>query len=77
MLLGVAVTLYFTHVGIGLGEAGELMTQYGISDRLYPRLSFLSLVAGPGIVLMITFIAALVPALKIPRLKPVDALVAV
>ena len=77
MLLGVAVTLYFTHVGIGLGEAGELMTQYGISDRLYPHLSWLSLLTGPAIVMMITFLAALFPAFKIPRLKPVDALVAV
>ena len=77
MLLGVGVTLYFTHTGIGLGEAGELMTQYGISDRLYPRLSWLSLMIGPTIVLTITFLAALFPALRIPRLKPVDALAAV
>ena len=77
MILGAGITLYFSIHGIGLGQAGELMSQYGISNRLYPRLSWLSLLAGPAAVLVITFITALYPALRIPRLKAVEAMRAI
>ena len=77
MILGAGITLYFSSHGIGLGQAGELMAQYGISNRLYPRLSWLSLLAGPAAVLVITFITALYPAVRIPRLKVVEALRAI
>lgn len=77
MALGAALTVFFSHYGIGLGESADLLTQYGISNRLYPRLSWVSLVTGPGIVLIITAVTALIPALKIPRLKPVAAMRAV
>lgn len=74
MFLGGLVTIYFTKYGIGFGEAGELFAQYGISERLYPQLSLLTLCTGPVIIFIITFITALIPALKIPALKPVEAM---
>lgn len=77
MILGATTTLYFSIHGIGMGDAMELLAQYGISGRIHPRLSWLSLLSGPALVLAITFFTALFPALKIPRLKPVDALRAV
>jgi ABC-type lipoprotein release transport system permease subunit len=50
------------------------MGEFGISGKLHPRLSLISATIGPVLVLSITFLAALYPALKIRRLRPVEAL---
>jgi ABC-type antimicrobial peptide transport system permease subunit len=44
---------------------------------MYPKLSFLSVSIGPFMVLFFTFIAALYPALKVRRLRPVEAMTAI
>lgn len=72
--LGIVITLIFSHYGISMGESAELLAQYGIADRLYPRLSIMSIVTGPTIICLVTFITALIPALKIVGLRPVEAL---
>lgn len=77
MVLGYLVTAYFSSAGIPMGGAADLLAQYGISGRLYPRLSALSLLTGPLIIGVVTFLTALFPALRIPRLKPVEAMKAV
>lgn len=74
IILGCLVTLYFQNVGIYLGGASEMMSQFGISGRLYPQLSLLSVAIGPAAILVITFFAALYPALKVRKLNPVEAL---
>ena len=74
MALGTAVTLFFSNYGISMGESSELLAQYGIADRLYPRLSLLSIIIGPVIISVVTFITALIPALKIIHMRPVAAL---
>jgi putative ABC transport system permease protein len=74
IVLGTAITLFFSNHGISMGESSDLMAQYGIADRLYPRLSLMSVIIGPAIICVITFFTALVPALKIPRMQPVEAL---
>ena len=71
---GCLLTLYFQAHGIDFGNANELLLQYGISGRMYPRLSFLTALLGPGLVMIITVIAALYPALKIRKLRPVEAM---
>lgn len=73
--LGAVVTLYFQSHGIGFsGDTAELMSHYGLPDRLYPRLSLLSASIGPGLVLLVTMFAALYPALKVRLLKPLKAM---
>lgn len=74
MVLGIAVTLLFSHYGISMGESSDLLAQYGIADRLYPRLTLVSTLIGPAIICVVTFITALIPALKIVRMRPVVAL---
>jgi len=73
MVLGCLVTFYFMHHGINLG-VDEISRQFGIPDTLYPRLTAISITAGPLAVLLITLLAALYPALKIRKLKPVEAM---
>jgi ABC-type lipoprotein release transport system permease subunit len=74
IVLGCAVTLYFQAHGIDVSGANELLERFGISGRMYPQLSVVSALVGPLLVLVITGLAALYPALKIRRLKPVEAM---
>ncbi len=72
--IGSLVTLYFQSHGFDISGASELLSQFGITGRIYPRLSWLSALSGPAAVLGITFLAALYPALKVRRMRPVQAM---
>ncbi len=74
---GSLITIYFQTHGIDISGASELLSQFGISGRMYPKLSLLSAVSGPLAVLVITFFTALYPALKVRRMHPVEAMRAV
>lgn len=71
---GSIVTWYFQRHGIVLPGASDWLRQYGLPERMFPRLSLLSVSIGSGIVLIITLLTALYPALVVRRLKPVKAL---
>ena len=73
LLIGCGLTLYIQQVGVPVGSS-ELMRQYGIPGVMRPQLSVLSACLGPGAVLVVTFLAALYPALKVRRVKPVEAI---
>jgi ABC-type antimicrobial peptide transport system permease subunit len=73
--VGSLVTLHYSDVGISFGDnAAEYMAQYGLPPRLYPELSILTAVLGPFLVFVITILAALVPAMRIRKLRPVEAI---
>lgn len=74
IIVGSIITLYFQAHGIDFTGSSELLKQFGITGRIYPRLSIISMTVGPFIVLFITFFAALYPALKIRGLRPVEAM---
>jgi putative ABC transport system permease protein len=74
IIIGCLLTLYFQVHGVDLSGASELLSQFGITGRIYPRLSWISAISGPLAVLFITFLAALYPALKVQRMKPVEAM---
>jgi ABC-type antimicrobial peptide transport system permease subunit len=73
-VVGSLITLYFQAHGIDISGASELLSQFGITGRMYPKLSWLSAFSGPLVVLMVTFFAALYPAIKVRRLQPVEAM---
>lgn len=73
--LGGLITWYFQVHGIDLGKSlSEIMAPFGVSGRLYPQLSLLSISVGPCAVLIITIITALYPTLRVKRFRPVEAL---
>jgi putative ABC transport system permease protein len=74
IISGSLITLYFQAYGIDFSGASELLSQFGITGRMYPKLSLLSATSGPLAVLFITFLAALYPALKVQRMRPVEAM---
>jgi putative ABC transport system permease protein len=77
IIVGSLFTWYFQVHGIVISGASEFMSQYGLPERMYPKLSILSLSVGAGIVLIITVLTALYPALKVRRLRPIEAMTAV
>lgn len=77
IIIGSLLTIYFQIHGIDFSGASELLSQFGISGRMYPKLSWISALSGPLAVLIITFFAALYPALKVQRMQPVEAMRAV
>ena len=74
IIAGSLITWYFQVHGIVISGASELMRQYGLPERMFPQLSLLSVSIGPGVVLVITLLTALYPALKVRRLRPVEAM---
>jgi putative ABC transport system permease protein len=74
ILLGAAVTIYFQARGIAFSGTEELLRQFGLPERMYPKLSLLSVAVGSAVVLLITSFAVIYPALKVLRLRPVEAI---
>ncbi len=74
ILAGSLLTLWFQYYGISIVGAENMMSQYGLPSRLYPKLSVISATSGPMVVCIITLISAVFPALKIRKLKPVEAM---
>ncbi|UCH23965.1 MAG: ABC transporter permease [Deltaproteobacteria bacterium] len=74
IILGIGITYYFQIHGIDFSGSSDLLSQFGISGRMYPKITVLSILIGPSLVLGITFLAALYPALKVRRIRPVEAL---
>jgi len=77
IIAGSLITLYYQSHGIFIPGSTEVLRQFGLPERIYPQLSILSASIGPAVVLLITFLTALYPALKVRRLKPVEAMQAV
>jgi putative ABC transport system permease protein len=74
VLIGCGLTGIFQIYGIDMSGQSEILKQYGMSGRIYPRLSLITAFAGPVLVWIITIAVALYPALKIKGLKPVEAM---
>ncbi|MDL1964134.1 MAG: FtsX-like permease family protein [Deltaproteobacteria bacterium] len=74
IIIGSIITFYFQVNGIDIYGSSEILSQFGISGRIHPRLSILSVFSGPLSVFLITFLSALYPTLKIRKLRPVEAI---
>ena len=74
IIIGCGLTGIFQIYGIDMSGSSEILKQYGMSGRIYPSLSFITALAGPLLVWVITIAVSLYPAFKIKRLRPVEAM---
>jgi ABC-type lipoprotein release transport system permease subunit len=74
VLLGWLVTLYFNVAGFTYPGMEDFATRFNLPGRMYPSITPLSLVLGPAVVFVFCLLAALYPALRLFRLRPVDAM---
>ncbi|MFW6094470.1 MAG: ABC transporter permease [Pseudomonadota bacterium] len=75
LALASALTGWLAHVGVYLGEGMEQMaTEMYLPTRVYPEFSATALATAPLVMLVATQIAAVLPSLRVNRMRPVDAL---
>jgi len=75
LLLGGSLMVAAEYIGIPLGDvAGELARRFHLPDRIYPALDVVAMLLASVLMLVATQLAALIPALRIRRLVPIDAL---
>jgi ABC-type lipoprotein release transport system permease subunit len=75
--VGYLITLYFEYNGFYYPGMEEMGMKFNLPDRMYPSVSFLSVLFGPLIVYLFSILAALYPALRLHFLRPVEAMRAV
>jgi putative ABC transport system permease protein len=72
--IGSAITLVIGHYGLEMPGAEALFAQWGLPGKLYPRLSLLSLSAGPGAMALCILLAGIFPYRRVRKLEPVSAM---
>ncbi len=72
--LGAGVTIWVENIGITFQGMEEVLSQWGISGRVYPDLSLFSAIIGPGIIVGSIVVLGLVPFRHILGLEPVTAM---
>jgi ABC-type lipoprotein release transport system permease subunit len=75
--LGTVLAYYLSIVGFSFPGMAEMAGKFNLPDRMYPSLSLLSILLGPGIIFLCSLLASLYPALRLFFLDPVDAMRAV
>lgn len=74
LAVGSAITLTVQHYGVELPGSEALFAQWGLPGKLFPRLSLLSLSAGPGVMVACIFVAGIFPYRRVRNLEPVAAM---
>ena len=77
VLIGFAITWYLSIVGFSFPGMEEMAHRFNLPGRMYPSVSFVSMMLGPGIVTISSLLAAIYPALRLHILLPVEAMRAV
>jgi putative ABC transport system permease protein len=74
MGIGSVITLTIGHYGVELPGAESIFAQWGLPGRLFPRLSLLSLCAGPGAMAACILLAGIFPYRRVRKLEPISAM---
>ncbi|MFI4976981.1 MAG: ABC transporter permease, partial [Caulobacterales bacterium] len=74
LAIGGGITLWFQHEGIAIPGMTKLLAQFGLPPRLYPTLTPLSALIGPGALLLAITVGGVVPYLRVARLTPALAM---
>ena len=74
VFIGFIITAYLSVVGFYYPGMEEMAARFNLPDRMYPSISLLSLLLGPGIVAFCSLLAAIYPATRLYRLLPIEAM---
>ena len=77
LLLGWLVALYFNINGFSYPGMEEVAERYNLPGEMYPSITFGTMMLGPAVVFGFCLLAAIYPALRLFRLRPVEAMRAV
>jgi putative ABC transport system permease protein len=77
VFIGYLITAYLSVNGFSYPGMEEMAVKFNLPDRMYPSISLLSLLLGPGIVAIGSLLAAIYPALRLYVLLPIEAMRAV
>jgi ABC-type lipoprotein release transport system permease subunit len=72
--LGWLVSAYFNQAGFYYPGLEEMAARFNLPDRIYPSLSFFTMMLGPSVVFLFSLAAALYPSLRLFRLHPIEAM---
>ena len=72
--IGGGATLWFQHTGISFAGLGKVLATLGLPSRLYPQLSPLSALIGPGALLTAIAVGGLVPYFRVREMTPALAM---
>ena len=73
-MAGAAVTAWFAKNGVIFPGMEEMGAQFNLPARMYPQVSWLSVLIGPSVVFVFTMLAAIYPALRLLWMEPVPAM---
>ncbi len=74
MILGSGITFIFQMTGIKMEGAQQMMEQFGMTGKIYPKLAPLVMTDTFLMVWLIVLVVALYPAWRVTRFQPVEAL---
>jgi len=77
VFLGWLVALYFSIAGFSYPGMDEVAQRFNLPSRIYPSVGWFSLMLGPSIVFLFCLLASVYPALRLFKLRPVEAMRAV
>ena len=73
-MAGATVTAWFAKNGVIFPGMEEMGAQFNLPARMYPQVSWLSVLIGPSVVFVFTMLAAIYPALRLLWMAPVPAM---
>lgn len=71
---GIMLTAYFGVNGLSIPGMEEMAANFNLPPRVYLEATPLSTLIGPSVVFLFTLLAAVYPALRLYRLRPVEAM---
>jgi len=73
-IAGALVTTWFTANGLSIPGMEEMAAQFNLPARVFPRVNVLTMFLGPLVVFLFTLLAAAYPALRLHKVRIVDAM---
>jgi len=74
IVLGIILTGYFQQYGISFAGMEQVYAQFGLPSRMYPRMTPLRVLLGPGVIVTAISVLGFVPYRRVLRLEPVLAM---